>query len=120
MILKNVEMDNMITALDAFLDRTDKIGYAAARNTRILGNEASEYLVRKEKLIFKYGEEDAENGHSSIGPSSPNFELFVKELEEWAYIEHDVQVYTITREEAEQSGLSYREMAGIIWMITEE
>ena len=40
----NAQMEQMLIALEPLLDRRDIVGYAAARNTRVLRAEALEYL----------------------------------------------------------------------------
>ena len=121
MRLSNIEMDAMIAALDPLLDRTDIVGYAAARNTRLLAEAASEYLQRKEALIREYGAEEVgpegPTGRWGVSADDPRFEEFKSKLAEWAPIEHDAEVYTIPRAEAEACGLTYRELAGAIWMV---
>ena len=102
---KNIEMEQMISALEPFLERTDKIGYAAARNTRILRSCAKEYFDRRERLIEKYGQPQVDDGGNLTGLTelrigSPEFIEYAVEIEEWATIEHEPDLFLIKYDEA--------------------
>ena len=97
---KNIEMEQMIASLEPLLERTDKIGYAAARNTRILQSCAMEYLERREQLIAKHGtprldDEGNPTGVSEIRIGSEEFDAYAAEIEEWALIEHEPDVFKL-------------------------
>lgn len=118
---KNIEMDRMLGELAPFLDRTDKIGYAAARNTRILRSETAEYFARREQLIMKYGEEELDEDGSPTGQTmlrfdSPAFREYAKEIEEWANIEHAPNLFIIPAREV-VGKLSGNEILSIEWML---
>lgn len=118
---KNIEMELMIQSLEPFLDHTDIIGYAAARNTRILMNEIQEYMSRREGLVAKYGEEVLDDEGNPTGQiqlrfDSPNFKAYSDEITEWAEIEHEPPIYKIPAEKC--IGLiSGRQMLDIQWML---
>jgi len=117
---KNIEMEQMLTSLEKFLDRTDKIGYAAARNTRILRNETQEYFSRREQLVEKYGKpqldgEGNPTGLTELRFDSPEFLEYAKEIEEWALIEHEPNLFKLKFEEA-IGQLSGSELLEIEWM----
>lgn len=118
---KNVEMERMIASLKKHLERTDLLGYAAARNTRILNNETMEYFDRREKLIVKYGvpevdENGNETGRISLPFNSDNFKKYVEEIEEWANVEHEPDIYKIPASEV-IGKLSGSDILEIDWMI---
>ena len=118
---KNIEMEQMIAALEPFLERTDKIGYAAARNTRILRAETEEYFRRREQLIEEYGEpqvgeDGTPPGLTELRFDSPRFADYAREIEEWAYIEHSPELFTIPAEEA-MGRLSGSQILRIDWML---
>jgi len=75
MRFRNIDMDRMLTSLSGLLDRVDLIGYAAARNTRILRSEAQEYLNIRDSLIAELGEpqldEDGTRRACSASPWAP-------------------------------------------------
>lgn len=117
----NAEMDVMLNALEPLLERRDLIGYAAARNTRILQSELTEYYQRRDELVRTYGEPNTdENGNPdgtySIRSDSENWPKFEKGLEQFAAIEHDPQLMTVPGEEA-IGQLSGQEVLSIDWML---
>lgn len=117
---KNIEMEQMIAALEKHLQRTDLIGYAAARNTRILRGECSEYLERREELIGKHGEPELDDdgeptGRSVLSVNSDAFKRYAEEIEQWALIEHEPKLYTIPITEA-LNAISGSEILEIEWM----
>lgn len=98
MLLTNAKMDEMCDGLQKLLPHRDKVGYFAARNTRILNDNLTEYHKVKEDLIRKYGT-DAEDGSVQLSIKDPKFEDFSKELEEFSKIEHDVTLMTMKYED---------------------
>jgi len=95
--------------LKVILPHRDKVGYIAARNTRILTETLTEYFKFKQDLIEKYGEIDKdEEGNElptiSIKPSSANFQMFCTEFEKIRAIEHEVEMMT----------MSYGESIGVL------
>jgi hypothetical protein len=119
-ILKNIQMEQMLTQLQPMLQFRDKLGYVAARNTRFLKDALAEFLSFKEELIRKYGEEEicegAHTGRISISPDSPNFKAFTEEFEKIADIEHEVELMTLTYDEV-IGILSGEEMLALDWML---
>ena len=118
---KNVEMEQMMASLEPLLERTDKIGYAAARNTRILRTCANEYLERREQLIAKYGvpklyDDGNPTGFSQIRIGSEEFNAYVAEIEEWALIEHEPSIFKLKYEEVINK-LSGTQILAIDWML---
>lgn len=120
---KNVEMEQMLGVLSKHLDRKDIIGYAAARNTRILANELTEYIDKKNELIRKYGEADTDDGGNptgsvSIRVNTPEFEKFAIEIEQFAKISHSPEIMTIPYESA-IGKLSGSEFLELDWMFVD-
>lgn len=118
---KNIELEQMLNALQAHLNRTDIIGYAAARNTRILTAEAKEYLDRRQELISKYGSPQLDDSGNPTGLTelrfdSENFAKFAEEIEEWSQIEHTPDIYKIPAEKC-IGILSGNEILEIDWML---
>ena len=121
MKLKNIEMEQYILSLSNFLDRIDMIGYAAARNTRILENAYGEYNTYRTSLLNKYGsvELDSNNkptGRVTLSIDDENFSKYVSEIEEFASIEHEVQLFKIPYSEV-IGKLSGSEILEIDWML---
>ena len=118
---RNIEMDQMLAQLAPFLDRTDKIGYAAARNTRILRFETEEYFERRRQLIMEYGQprigEDGDpTGETELRFDSPEFAEYAAAIEEWANIRHAPNLFTLPVSEV-IGKLSGSEILGIEWML---
>lgn len=118
---KNIEMEQMIAALQKHLGRTDIIGYAAARNTRILREECAEYMQRREQLIEKHGEPETDEdgnqtGRKQIRIGSDAFNAYAKEIEEWALIEHEPDLFTVPLDKA-IGILSGQDMLDLEWML---
>lgn len=116
----NAEMDQMLTALEPMLERRDVIGYAAARNSRILRTELTEYLDVRDELVKKYGENDVDEdgnptGQISIEFDSPNFGKFMDEFERYSSISHEPDIYKLKYDEA-IGKLSGSELLSIDWM----
>ena len=79
-------MEMMLNVLKPMLAHRDKIGYAAARNTRKLAEITVEYFQFKQELIQKYGTVDTDvDGNElqtiSIKPNSQNFQDFTEEFD---------------------------------------
>ena len=113
----------MLEAMKPILPHRDKIGYVAARNTRILTDALTEYLQFKHDLINKYGEVDKDSDGNelqtvSIKPDSPNFQAFTDEFNEIKDIEHEVELMTLPYEEA-IGILNGEEILALEWMFAE-
>lgn len=124
MTYKNIEMEKMLGALEKHLGRTDLIGYAAARNTRILRSETVEYFERREQLIREHGtpeigEDGNPTGVYEIKVGSKGWAEYAEEIEEWALIEHKPELYRIPASEV-IGKLSGAEILEIDWMLEEE
>lgn len=116
----NSEMDQMLSALEPLLERRDVIGYAAARNTRVLRQELTEYQRVKDELVMKYGREDVDEegrgtGQFTLLITDPNFRAFAEEIERFAGISHEPELFKIKYEEA-IGVLSGSEMLACEWM----
>ena len=101
---QNIQMEVMLNSLSTLLDRSDIIGYAAARNTRILRAEAQEYLMRREELIAKYGkpQTDADGNETGVFElkfNTPEFHEYEQEIGEWARVEHQPNLFKIPAKE---------------------
>lgn len=119
--LKNIQMDQMINSLQKVLSYRDKIGYYAARNYRILNDSLVEYQNFKNSLIAKYGTTDVDaDGNElqtiSIKVGSQNFDDFLKELEPFNNIEHEVELMIAKYDDA-IGCLSGEEILAIDWML---
>ena len=120
MLLTNLKMEEMVANLEPLLPHRDKVGYFAARNTRVLKDNLTEYLNIKEDLICKYGEQEMdEEGNPlptyKLAYSDEKFQDYKKEIEQFASIEHDVTLLTMPYDEV-IGLLSGAEMLSVDWM----
>lgn len=120
MAYTNIEMKAMLESLEPLMERCDKLGYAAARNTRILADQLREYTAFEEELVRKHGEEEKDeegnpNGRVSLSLLSPNFAEFLKEIDPIAKVEHEPDLMKLKYEEA-IGQLSGKELLGLDWM----
>lgn len=117
MRLSNIEMERRLQSLKPLLERADLIGYAAARNHRMLAQQLVEYDMRKTELIKKYGHQDGPN--YSLMPDDPNYMVMVGELEKFAFVEHDVEL--MTRPMSEAIGkLTGQQIVDVWWMLEDD
>lgn len=122
--ITNHQMAFMLQQLEQLLDRTDIIGYAAARNHRILSTEAAEFLTIQNQLIMDLGEpeldEDGnETGRIGIKVGTHEFEEFQKKLNALAPIESTPDIFQIPMKEA-IGKISGRQLLELEWMFTED
>ena len=120
----NIEMEAMLAAAERHLDRRDMVGYAAARNTRVLADELREFHAFRDDLVREHGEKvlDADGnptGNVELSPSMPGYGPFLAELGKLAGVEHDPKVFTIPYSEA-IGVLSGTELLELDWMFHEE
>ena len=124
MRLTNYEMALRLCQLDQLLDRTDLIGYAAARNARVLSQACGEYLRMQERLVCELGvpeadEEGRETGAMRLDFDSPSFAEFRRSMDEIAPVESDVEVFRIPAAEA-IGKLSGKQLLDLGWMFEED
>lgn len=120
MKLTNLDMEQMVGTLQKHLDRTDIIGYAAARNVRKLRDELHEYMQAREGLLRDYGEEIKDEDGNPTGKvrvpiDSERYPEFLERFKEFATIEHEPDIFKIKFEEA-IGKISGTELLEIEWM----
>lgn len=120
---KNLEMMGMLQELRPLLSHRDKVGYAAARNTRVFTQSLTEYMAVRDRLIEKYGEPDRDTGGNETGTislktDSPKFNAFIEELEPFNDMSHEVELMTLKYEEV-IGILSGEEILSIDWMLSD-
>lgn len=100
--LSNNIMHQYLDALVPLLELKGVVGYAAARNYRILKDAATEYLTMNQELIMKYGApiEDEQGQGYRVAPGDENWDKYVSEITPLATIEHEVDLFTITYQQA--------------------
>lgn len=118
---KNIEMERMIAQLEPLLGLSDLLGYAAARNTRILMDETTEYRDLRQNLVMEYGtpekgDDGNETGRYELRFDSPNWPAYEKEISEWAMLEHEPDIYKIPAKSV-IGQLTGQKMLDLEWML---
>lgn len=120
---KNRELDAMNTSLDGYLDKTGKLGYAIARNKRILSENLTEFSCARRGLVEKYGvrEYDGDGNLNSItvAESAPEYPKFVEEITPILETEIDVDVFKVSSDYAIEQ-LDAQGFLDLEWMIVFE
>ena len=117
----NFRMEEMVRSLEPLMTRRDLIGYAAARNMRLLVTELTEFEKTRDALIEKYGtdhvdEEGKPTGRKQISPENPKFCEFVEELNKIGNIEHSPNIMKVIDDDV-IGALSGQEIFDAYWMI---
>lgn len=120
----NAQMELMIETLKRFLPQKNRIGYVAARNTRLLATETTEYFKIRNEMIVKYGkpevdEDGNELGSVSISIGSREHKQFNEAMKEYASIEHEVSIMKLKYSEV-IGILSGEEILSIDWMLEDD
>lgn len=119
----NAQMEQMLMSLEPLLERRDIVGYAAARNTRVLRSEALEYLKRRDELIAQYGEPELGDdglptGRTQLRIGSEEHKAFCREIEMYANIKHRPNLFKIAYAEA-IGKMTGNEILACEWMLTD-
>lgn len=117
----NIEMESMLESLRPMLDHSDMIGYAAARNTRILSGELTEYHDIRDELVGKHGYKETDDngnptGRMRLDIDSPEFDLFTKDIEQYAMVRHSPDLFMLKYEDV-IGKLTGSEILSIDWML---
>lgn len=121
----NLDMSNMLATMDPYISTAKgKFGYAIARNVRKIKDACNEFLVVRQELIEELGEsEKDENGNEtanfSIKIGSPAFFEYVEKIDEYAGIEHDVEIYKIPYDVLPED-MTAQGMLNLEWMLFDD
>lgn len=80
------------------------LGYAVAKNIRLLGQELTEYSKLRNDLIVKYGEKSGDG--YTIAPNSDSFKVFLTEFSQYQTLDIDVDLMKVDSEVLINSGLT--------------
>ena len=120
MRLRNDEMAAMADACIPHLRDGGLLGYACARNYRMLTTASLEYSAMRDDLVRRYGEKeydaDGRETGATITKDSPNWTKLTDALADFAGIEHEVEVFAVAAS-ALVGILSGEEMLRIGWML---
>lgn len=117
MLMTNDKIFSGVQVLSS-LDEKGKLGYAIARNLRKLNDAGKEYFEKRDELIQKYGKPSGNNGNYTF--TEKNAKAFNKELEEYATIEHEVDVMTVSEDVFCSGTLNSQAMYALDWMVNAE
>lgn len=113
----NYDYESRLESLEKYLDRTDLVGYIAARNSQAITEALKPYIDIKNKLVFKYGTEiENEPGRYHINADNPNFKTFAEELDETGSLKVTLDIYKI-RYHKVIGVLSGKEILLLGWML---
>lgn len=116
MKMTNAQMWEGIQALSG-VDETGRLGYACARNLRRLLDACREYMEIRDKLMMEYGE-DGGGGKFTFEPE--NARAFSDAIQEYAAIEHDVDIFQVSEDVFCGGTLTTKEMYALDWMVKED
>ena len=103
--MKTLEAYNLLNFLNNISKKCiGKLGYAVARNIRVLNTELTEFQNVRNELIRKYGTKDGDNIFIENG--SEAFFSFQNEIKQYESIELDIPLMKVNREVLENSDLS--------------
>ena len=103
--MKTIEAFNLLTFLNGIATKCKgKLGYAVARNIRVLNTELTEFQNKRNELIKKYGTNDGDNIFIENG--SEAFFSFQNEMKEYVNIELDISLMKVGQDVLENSDLS--------------
>lgn len=119
MKLTNIEMSNHLNSLNQISNKAKgKLGYAVARNIRKISDELIEFENIRLEHIHKYGTDNG-NGECVIKKDTEEYYKFITDMQEFANISHDVDIYTVDAEIVMESDLTADEINMIYFMIKE-
>lgn len=112
--LSNFQLDNMLSALSNCSTAGGIVGFAIARNYRIIASALTEYLKTKNEIIQKYGDED-ENGNLSV-TDPEKLKAANKELSKYASLTQEVNIMKVPEDAFIESGLKGYQIILLGWM----
>ena len=120
MKLTNVTMNTYLNSLNKVSNKVNgKLAYYIARNIRKIHNELIEFENIRNDYIRKYGTVN-ENGDYFISVNSNEYENFLNFISEYASIEHEVDITTVSEKDFFNSNLNANEILELDFMIKED
>ena len=96
---RNDEIAAMVDACQKHLNDTGLLGYACARNARLLTLATLEYAQRREKAVREFGtevlDEDGNVKGYTINRDSEAWDRYQEQMAAFDAIEHEVDVFKV-------------------------
>lgn len=109
MKIKNIDADALLNLISkATKENTGVVGFALAKNYRLLNQELTEYYSFKQSLFQKYGKEN--EGVLVIEKETKEYVEYLKEISEYDNIEIDVDLMKVKEDDFKNSKLTGEEM----------
>ena len=116
MKMTNAKMWEGIQTLST-VDETGKLGYACARNLRKLMDACKEYMEVRDSLMMQYGTDE---GNGKYTFDQEKAKEFTNAIQEYAVIEHDVDIFQVSEDVFCSGNLTTKEMYALDWMVKTE
>jgi hypothetical protein len=115
MIMTNAQAFDAVLMLSK-LDEKGMLGYAIARNRRLLTAEVQEYSYKRDELLAEFGT-DMGNGQFQL--NAENASRFYEALRPYSELTVDVPVMQIEPEVFYSGNLTSNQMFALEWMVDE-
>lgn len=117
MRIRNDQAAAAIQVCEKHLDDRGELGYACARNMRMLTFSVADYLTRRDDAVRRHGRPAGGGGAGyTLCPSDAGWTAFSEEMRELSAIEHDVDI-TKVRADGLVGSLSGKEMLELSFML---
>ena len=121
MTYTNIQMEQMLANVEPLLSKKGLVGYAAARNARVLKGEIAEYIEMKNSAISELGEEEVDGegrptGHVTLKFDSPAFEEYKRRMDGVDTAVSEPKIFRVRAADV-MDQLSGEEMLKLDWMI---
>lgn len=116
MIMTNAQAFDAVLMLSK-LDEKGMLGYAIARNRRLLSAELQEYMSKRDELLVEFGN-DIGNGQFQLQAESAA--RFYEALRPYSELSVNVSVMQIVPEVFYSGNLTSNQMFALEWMVRDE
>lgn len=99
------------------LRETGKLGYAIAKNMRVIRDAMKEYVDIRDDALKKYGKLESDGSYSI---DMDDYEKYLDAFKEYDYIENDVPVTLVDEDTFMSGNLTNDQMYRLDWMVERE
>lgn len=114
--ISNHQADQYLESLSKHLDVSGKIGYAIARNFRVLRDNCTEYYDKRYSIIDKYGTKQPDSEEKEVKPDNPNYSIVKQEIDDLRKIKHEVTICFVEYDQILES-FTARDILDLEWML---